>query len=65
MSGAATHPYILYGDQTAFGAHPSFYQIASKRLYLGDLSDKGADHFPASSVVLKQAQAKACLQLFR
>ena len=65
MSGGTTYLYTPYGDQTAYGAHPTVYQIASKRFYLGDLCDKGADHFPASSVVLKQTQDKACLQLFR
>jgi len=65
MSGGATHPYIPYGDQTAYGSHPSFYQTACKRLYHGDLSDKGTGHFPASSVVLKQTRDKSCLQLFR
>jgi len=65
MSGGKTYPYILYGDQTTYGVHTSIYQIASKRFYLGDLSDKDADHFPETSVVLKQTQDKTCLRLFR
>jgi hypothetical protein len=65
LSEGATHLYIPYGDQTAYETHKSFYKIASKRLYLADLSEKGAEHFPASSVVLKQTQTKACLRLFR
>jgi len=59
LSGGATHPYILYGDQTAYEAYPSIYQIASKRLYLGDLSNKGDDHFPAFSVLLKKNTRKS------